>query len=162
MHDSLPQKFQFGEDSESIEQRIKLLNRLRQMLEAQREKFHHYLNILEKQEDAIISANTEALENHMHMEHQIIRDIQEIQKIITPIDAMYRKIYPDQKEDIKHLQESLHQLREQALIHNAHNRELLIRHRDEIKQQVDNFRHSRSRKSVYTRSVPARMIDVEC
>lgn len=154
---------QAGQDGlGNIEERVRLLNRLRRMLVLQREKFRSYLHVLEKQEDAIINIDSEALEVQMSVEHQIIQDIRSVQKVITPLDVMYQKLYPNKKGDITQLQERLEHLRGQAIIHNAHNRELLTRHRDELKKQIAAFRIPRSRKSVYANEAQTSMVDISC
>ena len=150
------------DSSNDIEQRVRLINRLRKMLVIQREKFRSYLGVLEQQEDAIINANSEVLENQALIEQQIVRDILSIQKVITPLDTMYRRLYPNKKEDITRLQKSLSQLKEQVLVHNAHNRELLSRHRDELKKKIEALRLPKARKSVYARQASMSMVDISC
>ena len=148
------------QDNFSVEQRVRILTRLRKMLEIQREKLRSYLNLLEKQENAIIRSNSEVLENQAAVEQQIISNILSVQKVISPLDTMYRELYPNKKEDITLLQNSLTQLKDQILIHNAHNRELLAHKRDELKKRIDDLRFLKSRKSIYAQKTAISMIDI--
>jgi hypothetical protein len=149
-------------NDEELRERINLLKRLRRMLEVQRDKFRAYLSVLEKQEASILAGDTDALEAQAAMEQQIIREILSVQKVVRPLDDMYRRVYPRRKEEITSLQTSLDHLREQVLLRNEQNRELLSRQRDELKKKIAALKIPKGRKSVYGRNAGPSMIDISC
>mgnify|MGYP003305265971 CR=1 FL=1 len=74
---------------EELEERVALLKRFKELLEKQRQKFRDYLNVLEKQAEVIKTEDTEALLIHTEIEQQIVANIQNLQKVIEPIEQMY-------------------------------------------------------------------------
>ena len=63
-------------DTNVIEERVFILKRLRMMLIAQREKFNNYLNLLVKEEEAILNEDTEKINRFMKLaiENGIVSD----------------------------------------------------------------------------------------
>lgn len=149
-------------DDRILEQRISLLKRLRSMLEIQRDKFRGYLNVLEQQETSIQKGDVTALEVQTQLEQQVVREILSVQKVIKPLDSMYKKAYPQQKQEIAQLQQSLDTLKTQVLQRNEQNRLLLSRQRDELKKKIESLRIPKARKSVYARSGTPSIIDISC
>ena len=78
-----------GISEKELEERVALLKRFKDLLEKQRQKFRDYLNVLEKQADVIETQDTEALMIHTELEQQIVANIQNLQKVIEPIEQMY-------------------------------------------------------------------------
>ncbi|MFP3042456.1 flagellar biosynthesis protein FlgN, partial [Treponema primitia] len=78
--------------TEEISRRVAILKRFREMLRAQRDRFQEYLNVLDKQQDVIEKGDTEALLSHVELEEHIVSDIFNIQKVINPLEDMYRAV----------------------------------------------------------------------
>ena len=74
---------------EELNERVALLKRFKELLEKHRQKFKDYLNVLEKQQTVIQNQDTEALLVHTEIEQQIVANIQNLQKVIEPIEQMY-------------------------------------------------------------------------
>ncbi len=77
-----------------IEQRVAILRRLRETLATQREKFSNYLALLEKEQEIIQTGTLDKLESQVEVEQSIIGEIFTLQKVIRPLDELYRKAYP--------------------------------------------------------------------
>jgi hypothetical protein len=108
-----------------VAERIAILKRFRELLEEQRSKFRQYLGVLERQETVIGSGDVEAIVQHTEIEQAIVSEIQTIQKVMDPLEDMYRSAYPDaQADDIPELKTDLDRLRGEVLSQNEKNREL--------------------------------------
>ncbi len=148
-----------------LAERTAVLRRLRTLLEQQRAKFREYLNVLEKQADKIETEDSEALLAHTELEQQIAANIVNLQKVIEPIETMYRDTHPRKgaaaertdnagetdESVIPLLKTDLEQLQRQVLAQNARNRELLKIHIAEIKDRLNAVQNPyRTTHSVYT------------
>jgi hypothetical protein len=135
-------------------ERISVLARFRQLLEDQRKKLQDYLYLLEKQEKTILSDNTDAAINYCALEQDILENISTLQRVILPIEGMYREIYGTQmvhKDDfeIPKLQANLEKLRRQVQSQNESNRELLRSRLSQVRSQIDTFNLFRLSRSIY-------------
>jgi len=79
-------------DGAELTERVAILRRFRGLLEQQRGRFLNYLALLEKQETAIGAGNGEEILAHVELERDIVADIFSIQKVINPLEDMYRAI----------------------------------------------------------------------
>lgn len=66
-----------------------ILKRLRRLLLAQQEGFQWYLEVLDKQRDAIEQGNIEAVVAQVELEEKILGDMFAIQKVIDPLESLY-------------------------------------------------------------------------
>jgi hypothetical protein len=151
---------------ERIDERKAILRRFRELLEAQRNKFREYLDVLEKHGGTIEREDADAILAHTELEQNIVGSIVTLQKVIVPIDAMYQEIVPrsgtanDLSDDseitasaITALRADLENLQKQVLDRNEKNRELLKTHLLQIRQKLDSFRNPYANmKSVYASS----------
>ena len=78
--------------NQELEERVAILKRLRFLLEQQRSKFKEYLTVLEKQQNSIDKEDSEALIKHSELEQQIVKNISNLQKVIIPMNKMYKTI----------------------------------------------------------------------
>jgi hypothetical protein len=108
-----------------IEERTAILRRLRQLLEQQRTKFREYLEVLEKQETSIRDENVSALTAQAELEQQIVFNISNLQRVIKPMEDLYRSVYHGEEDYIPKIQADLTHIQEQVLEQNRKNRELL-------------------------------------
>ncbi len=137
---------------ETIDERVAILKRFRELLEEQRSKFREYLTVLEKQAEMIATENVDAMVRHTEIEQSIVAEIHTIQKVIDPLEAMYRDAHPGMNEtEIPRLKTDLERLRKDVLEQNGKNRELLKSHMTVLRQQVASLRNPYAkRSSVYS------------
>jgi hypothetical protein len=151
---------------EDLLQRVAVLKRFRELLQAQRDRFRAYLEVLDKQKDVIEQGDTDALTAHVDLEEKIVTDIFSIQKVIDPLEKMYHALYPretgPETADLPGLKNALEGLKTEALDRVQRNKELLSRRMDLIRGELKNLRKNpyNSRPSVYAAAAPA-LIDIE-
>jgi hypothetical protein len=161
---------------EELAQRVAILRRFRTLLTQQRDRFRSYLEVLDKQKDVIESGNAEDLLSHIELEEKIVTDIFSIQKVIDPLDDMYRAVVsgfapasaqtaPFHADDeVPGLKAALEDLKKEAVIRSARNKELLSRRmvelRSEIKSLRDNPYAANVRKAAYTDGKTASLVDI--
>ena len=141
-----------------IDERVAVLRRFRELLEAQRDKFREYLAVLEKHSGTIESENTEAILAHTELEQHIVENIVTLQKVITPIENLYSRLDADQCRDdakISQIQGELEHLQRQVLKLNEQNRSLLKSHLAQIQSRIAEIQNPyRNLKSVYAAVTP--------
>lgn len=122
---------------QEIDQRVAVLKRFKALLQEQRKKFSDYLVVLETQERSIHEDNIDALVHHTELEQSIIGDIFTIQKVIDPIEEMYRFGMPDKDDtEVVRLKSDLNKLQSQVLDQNKKNRELLQSRMADLRQEM--------------------------
>lgn len=148
---------------EQVAQRVAVLKRFRKLLDEQRNKFRDYLSVLEKQETMIREGNVDAIVRHAEMEQGIIAEISTIQKVIDPMETMYRTVQSGgQDHDIPKLKMELEKLRKDVLLQNEKNREILKSHMDLLRQKVTSLKNPyANRSSIYASDAhTASLIDI--
>jgi hypothetical protein len=130
------------------------------MLLAQRDKFRQYLGILEHEERAILERDVDRLTRHVEIEQGIVREIFALEKVIGPLDELYRRVYPAGEREIPPLRESLRHLQDQVLARNESNRALLREKMQDLRDQIDHLRLPKPKRSPYARTPSPTMIDV--
>ncbi len=125
-----------------IEERVAVLKRFRALLEQQREKFREYLQVLECQQGKIEVDDGDALFAHTRLEEQIVSSIENLQKVIEPVQNMYNAVASggelgeEDKNSVQKMQAELAALQKKVLIQNQHNQNLLKIHIEQIKKQI--------------------------
>ena len=149
---------------EKDSQQTTVLERLRELLVQQCERLQNYLIILDNQQNSIESAQTDDLLAYVDLEEQIITDIFSIQKVIDPLEDMYRE-YPASPDDILSLKASLEGLKRQAIAQSSRNRELLSARMAAIRAEIDILRKNpisvSARRSVYQNFNTASLVDIK-
>lgn len=148
---------------EKLDERVAILKRFRLLLEQQRQKFRDYLAVLEKQAEMIKSDNIDAMVNHTEIEQSIISEIYTIQKVIDPLEDMYRTVHPGiSEDDIPRLKADMGNLRKEVMEQNKKNRELLKSHMTVLRQKVVSIQNPYAKRtSVYASdSHTASIIDI--
>ena len=152
-----------GEDE--LAQRVAILKRFRELLVQQRERFHHYLVTLEKQQAVIETGSSGELADYIEQEEQIIADIFSIQKVIDPLEEMYNATVPaSSADDVPALKTALKELKDQVVTRSAQNRELLSARMDVIRSEIMEMRNNplaNAARSAYNQSGTASIIDIE-
>ncbi len=143
---------------EELNERVALLKRFKELLEKQRQKFKDYLNVLEKQQTVIQNQDTEALLVHTEIEQQIVANIQNLQKVIEPIEQMYIASSLDSEKnnldmEIPTLKTDLAKLQKDVLNQNNKNRELLKTQMAQLREKIDGIKNPyKYNKSIYSKS----------
>ncbi|MDR2718634.1 MAG: flagellar protein FlgN [Treponema sp.] len=143
---------------DELKRRVAIIKRFRELLSQQRDRFRQYLTVLDKQKDVIEKGNAEALMAHVELEEKIVGDIFAIQKVIDPMEAMYQASFPagtlpvgvlsgeargipaETQSEVPRLRAALEELRSEAVLRSAHNREILARRMEEIRQEMKTLR----------------------
>ena len=128
-----------------IMQRMAVLRRFRELLKAQRDRFGAYLDVLEKQKDVIDRGTADSLVRHVELEEKIVADIFSIQKVINPLEELYRNarqssIAEKENEDIVDLKSALEGLKKEAVSRSKRNKELLSRRMADLRTEIKNIR----------------------
>lgn len=140
-------------DERELNERVAILHRLRELLLQQRRKFQEYLTVLEKQEGSIDGEDMDKLLAHTELEQKIIGNISELQKVIKPMEDLYKAAYPDNKTDIPVLQADLSQLQTQVLLQNEKNRNALRVHINTMRSKINAMKNPYAKtRSVYAHS----------
>ena len=150
---------------EELNERVALLKHFRKLLEQQKAKFQEYLNVLEKQQSSITSENTDALLAHTELEQQVVKNIENLQKVIIPVSRMYAAVQSDSQadKDISAIQNDLEHLQTKVLAQNEKNRELLRCHITELRTRIKSFQNPyKNAASVYSASGSnGRLIEIQ-
>jgi hypothetical protein len=147
-------------DREELNQRVAILRRFRALLVEQRDRFRSYLEELDKQKDVIENGSAEELIAHVELEEKIVADIFAIQKVINPLDGMYRALSsgaPDtvgSENEVQGLKSALDSLKKEAVIRSARNKDILSRRMLEIREELKTLRAGSYRSGGYTPSRP--------
>ena len=155
--------------ADELAQRVALLRRFRELLVQQRERFHRYLSLLDKQETVIQTGHAGELLAHVELEEQIVTDILSIQKVIDPLEAMYQATASSSgnatatADDVPALKVTLENLKSQAAARSAHNRDLLSARMVELRSEITELRNNplaNASRSKYQNSVSASLVDI--
>jgi len=165
-------------DSAELAQRVAVLKRFKTLLSQQRDRFHNYLDLLDKQQNVIESGSAEDLLSYVEIEEKIVADIFSIQKVIDPLEEMYYSVVSGQKpqkipavsssenlnqEEVPGLKASLEKLKSEAVIRSTKNKELLSKRMLELRSEIKSLRnnpYSASRR-VLDNSNAASLVDIK-
>ena len=148
---------------QEIDQRVAVLKRFKALLQVQRKKFSDYLVVLETQERSIHEENIDALVHHTELEQSIIGDIFTIQKVIDPIEEMYRLGMPDKDDtEVVRLKSDLNKLQSQVIDQNQKNRELLQSRMADLRQEMISIKpdYRYSKQALSKQEVSASLVDI--
>ena len=147
---------------EQIDERVCVLKRLKELLQQQRTKFQEYLTVLEKQEVSIGDGDTNKLTVHTQLEENILHNLQSLQKVIVPMEEMYKQTHQNDLE-IPVLKADLTLLQQKVQAQNEVNRTKLTSSLASVRSKISNFNNPyKNAKSVYTKTqTTATMISVE-
>jgi type I site-specific restriction-modification system R (restriction) subunit len=159
-------------DGEELSRRIAVVKRFRALLQEQRDHFHSYLEVLDRQKDVIEKGNAESLLNHVELEEKIVADIFSIQKVIDPLEEMYQAavsgynraetFHAQENTGVPALKAALESLKTEAAVRSRENRELLSRRMEEIRDEIKILRGNPylQKRPVYGSIDTASLIDI--
>jgi hypothetical protein len=159
---------------DELAQRAAVLRRFRELLQAQRDRFRTYLEALDHQKDVIETGSPDELTAHVELEEKIVADIFAIQKVIDPLEDMYRAAcligdgrspagVPDDAAEIPSLKSALEGLKAGAVVLVERNKALLSKRMTEIRTEIKTLRknpYTRGR-SIYAGAEAPSLIDIE-
>ena len=152
--------------SYELERRVAILKRFRELLSQQRTHFQQYLEVLDKQKDVIEKGSPDDLIVHVELEEKIITDIFAIQKVIDPLEEMYQthvtETLPGEIREVPSLKAALEELRSEAIIRSARNRDLLSKRMEELRQEMKTLKANpyAIHRSVYSQDSAA-LVDIK-
>ncbi len=152
---------------EEINERVAVLKRFKSLLEQQRAKFREYLAVLEKQEEGIQSGEDTVVLAQAELETQIVENIANLQKVIKPIENMYKEMGSPISAEIPQLKHDLEKLQGEVLVQNEKNKDLLKSQMDELKNRIEKMGDPRynpyaKRKNIYAHMLhTATVFDVQ-
>jgi len=147
-----------------LSHRVAVIKRFKELLKTQRDRFQEYLNALDKQKNVIESGTTDELLHYVELEEKIVSDIFSIQKVIDPLEEMYKSVrmekHPgsalkpgerksgEQKsggqksdgEEVLSLKEALDNLKVEAVVRSERNRELLAKRMAELRSEIKSLK----------------------
>ena len=152
-----------------VSERVLVLKRFKTLLEQQRAKFQQYLQVLEAQEKSITDEDVDKIVQHSELEQSIISEISTIQKVIDPIENMYKRfgaLSPkDEKEvrlselETERVKRDLQRLQQSVLEQNQKNRDKIKLHLVGLRNQISLLK-TVPPKSVFNNSESPSLIDI--
>jgi hypothetical protein len=156
-----------GISPEEVVHRVAVLKRFRELLQAQRDRFRAYLEVLDKQKDTIEQGDAGDLTAHVELEEKIVADIFSIQKVIDPLEDMYRAAYAPEAAgeaaDLPSLKTALEGLKAEAVVRTRRNKDLLSKRMEAVRSEITALRKNpyAKRRSVYAGAETPALIDIE-
>ena len=147
-------------DERELEERVNILKRFRQMLIEQKKRFVSYLELLDREEDAILKGEMDKLEKQVEIEKGIVDEITDFQRVIEPLDKIYAKISPENDDSITKLKFSLSRMKEKVLKRNKRNRMLLEEKMGELRQEIKSLRINKEAPSPFASIGVPTLIDI--
>ncbi|GHU80381.1 hypothetical protein FACS189468_0060 [Spirochaetia bacterium] len=159
-------------DPQEVKRRVAVLKRFRELLTQQRDRFRQYLEVLDKQKEVIEGGSAEDLISHVELEETIVADIFSIQKVIDPLEDMYRASFPPgpvpdgnlpENREVPSLKAVLEDLKTEAVARSERNKELLSKRMAEIRSEIKSLRGNPyiARPSVYAGEGSASLVDIK-
>ena len=167
-----------------LDQRVAVLKRFRELLASQRDKFRSYMDLLDHQKRDIESGDVDALVAHVEAEQGIVAEIFAVQKVIAPLEDLYRAVYhsgsatgasqgsaggiagtsaaSDGPQGISELKSTLEALKNEVVQRNAENQALLKQRMDMLRHQIMSVNNPYTkRKSVYAQAPEPENLDIQ-
>ena len=133
------------------------MRRFKRLLEEKRGKFREYLSALEAQGKTIAAQDAERIEQQSLLGEAIVSELYTIQKVIDPIEAMYRDMYAreassassDDEMLIPKLQADLQKLQADIERQNKENRDQLKSAMGQVRNKIAQLKKPYARKNVF-------------
>ena len=148
---------------EELDERVAVLRRFRELLVRQRDKFKDYMALLESQRSDIEKGDVDALVAHVELEQGIVSDIFAVQKVIDPLEDMYRAAYSGvEPEGVAELRSTLSELKDEVIVRNTENRALLKQRMEMLRHEIMSVNNPYAkRKSVYASAAEPTALDIK-
>jgi uncharacterized protein YhaN len=137
-----------------------VLMRLREMLVRQRRKFAAYLDVLEREEEAIREGDADRLASCVELEGSVIADIYALKKVIDPLEDLYQAAWPDREPAVAELKATLERMSAKVIEKNAANRALLRQKMDEMRQEIASLRRWPRPQSAFAAAAAPSLVDI--
>ncbi len=147
-------------DERELEERVNLLRRFRQMLIEQKKRFISYLDLLDHEEEAIVNGDMDKLEKQVEIEKGIVQEITDFQRVIDPLDAMYRELSQDTDDSIPRLKTSLQRMKQKVLNRNKRNQKLLKEKMGELRKEIESLKIKKDAPSPFASIGVPTLIDI--
>ena len=135
---------------DEVDRRVALLKRLKTTLTEQREKFHKYMLVLDAEKVSIEDDKVETLRAQVELEGNLVAEIQSFQKVIDPLEAVWRQSYTVDDQEVAQLKQSLAHLKTQVLEKNQMNRTLLSARMAHLQNEIQRVRPNVRGRNPYT------------
>jgi tRNA A37 N6-isopentenylltransferase MiaA len=132
-----------------IEERVSILKKLREYLTKKRDRLYSYLEVLDHEEEDILKEDAEKLKMHTEVEENIVKEIYAFQKVIDPLEEMYRTAYPAKDQEMSRLKESLKHIQDEALKRSKRNQKLLAESMEEVRNEIRSLRKINKNRPLY-------------
>ncbi len=148
---------------QELDERVAVLKRFRELLVRQREKFSDYMSLLERQRADIEKGDVDALVSHVELEQSIVSEIFSVQKVIDPLEDMYRASYHGaEPEGISELRSTLSTLKDEVVARNTENRALLKQRMEMLRHEIMSVNNPYAkRRSVYSSAAEPTALDIK-
>jgi hypothetical protein len=145
---------------ETAERNEAVLRRLREMLVRQRSKFASYLDVLEREEEAIREADADRLAACVELEGSVIADLCTLKKVIDPLEDLYQAAWPEREPAVTELKATLERMSAQVIEKNEANRALLRQKLDEMRLEIASLRRWPRPPSPFAAAATPSLVDI--
>ena len=135
---------------DEVDRRVALLKRLKSTLLEQREKFRSYMRVLDAEKVSIEDDKVETLRAQVELEENLVAEIQSFQKVIDPLEAVWKQSYAVDDHEVAELKQSLANLKTQVLEKNQMNRTLLSSRMAYLQNEILRLRPTVRGRNPYT------------
>lgn len=143
-----------------VQQRIKILKKLKHYLQEQKGRLQNYLRLLDEERTAIEEGDTVKLEVQVRLERNLVNDIQSFQNVIQPLEDMYKLNHQNDDSDVQSLRDSLSALKGKVAQHNERNRQLLDKKLRSIRAEIRQIRIPNNKRPSFAREERPSLIDI--
>jgi hypothetical protein len=146
----------------ALKERIALVKRFKELLIEQRKRFHGYIEILDRQKNAIENGDIEEIEEYVELDENITDGIIALQKSIEPMRGMFEIAVKVEDPEIPEISAALENLKNEAAARMEANKDLLQKRMAEIGAELKTLRNNplSKRKSIYAGTQSAALVDI--
>jgi hypothetical protein len=159
-----------------LSQRVAVIRRFKELLQAQRDRFNEYLGALDRQKELIQTGSAEELIQHVELEEKIVSDIFSIQRVIEPLEEMYQSTRTESSlsraggglaqdglggDEIPSLKEALDSLKAEAVIRSEQNRELLAKRMEELRSEIKSIKGGAYARRPFNNDPTPTLVDIK-
>jgi hypothetical protein len=129
------------------------------------------LDVLDRSRDVIEQGTTDDLIRHVELEEKIVADIYSIQKVIDPLEEMYRTVIRSETatrseaadDDVPSLKAALEGLKTEAVARVDRNKDLLSRRMAELRSEIKTLRSNpyTKRQQSFSSTLPPGLVDIK-
>jgi hypothetical protein len=145
---------------DTTERNAAMLMRLRGMLVRQREKFAAYLDVLEREGEAIREGDADRLAACVELEGAVIADIYTLKKVIDPLEDLYQAALPGREPAVAELKATLERMSAEVIEKNAANRAALRQKMDEMRVEIASLRRWPRPPSAFAAAAAPSLVDI--